>query len=436
VRTIERVSVVHCLCIESLKLAVGIVLSMLSGASAIAQGSARDDLAREPFMVDAVRVRLTGGREFVGLPMGERCATTWVYLHGAEIPIANSLIESANVVRVDALTVGSADVVLEYLRRSNPLANSNDWLVLARAAEGLFLFADAKECLEQLLAEEPDYADAALVLKRIAEFAAKLEQDGARSAELREIEPVPAEPEALELMTKINRFKSQLKYEDAIDVVYEFYSQYSDTDLRDEVAKKLAEIVEARWKARVAIVQTEFLPAARRLCESRATDTGGGIEAAAVWAREKCFAETLQSVAKKHGLDGECEASLLWRDRKTSGSGSPANYGAGTFVLQWDSDNAKLQRVEPNPDAWWRDSATTTAQRAAFLFAYFCEYAEYEGQSGLMIVSTRTSVHCSTCAGVGKIRYQNTQANKGPSGGSVPCPRCKGLGADRAINAK
>jgi len=355
-------------------------------------------------------------------------------IHGAEIPIPNRTIGSRDPIIVDALSLARPTDVFERLQRMMEFVTAEDWFSLGRCAEALGLPIEAKKCFAKALEIDPEFARADLIRRRLVllhsnEAAGPGATNGKATSD-------PNRAEAAAQLQNIVKLHVQKKHAAALDAVIDFYARFPQSSVRDDVAKRLKAIVEDRRKAKVELVQTEFFPAARRLCEKRAGDAGSGIDAAKEWARTSCFAEALRAVAMKSDIDGECEAFDLWMSRNRYASGAPVCYGAGTFVLEYDAGNAEVASIAPSPDEWWRSTATKSKDRADFLFAYFGEFAQYDGRGGLIEVMVRASKSCSPCAGLGVVRFRNTHAKSGPSEGSKPCERCKKLGADRAISLK
>lgn len=390
--------------------------------------------APSPVTLEALRLTLSGGRVLLGLDGGQICDTSLLIIHGAEIPIPNRTIELRDAIVVDALSLAQPRDIYERLQRMMEFVTADDWFSLGRCAEALGLPIEVKKCFAKALEIDPEFARADLIRRRLALFDSnEAVGSGATNGEDTS-DPNRAEAEAL--LQSIVKLHVQKKHAAALDAVIDFYARFPQSSVRDDVAKRLKTIVEDRRKAKVAFVQTEFFPAARRLCEKRAGDVGSGIDAAKEWARSQCFSEALRAVAMKHDIDGECEAFDLWMARNPYASGAPVCYGPGTFVIEYDAGNVEVASIAPSPDEWWRSTTTKSKDRADFLFAYFGEFAQYDGRGGLIEVMVRASKPCSVCAGLGVVRFRNTHAKSGPSEGSKPCERCKKLGADRAISLK
>jgi len=421
-----------------------------------------------PLTVRALKVKIRGGKEIIGLDAGDQGPNKLIAKRGNVTPVPRESIESITPVIVDALEVENPPEAFERVRREQPPKSAVDWYNLALSAESLTLYEQAKDCFTATLAADPAFSKKDVIAQRMKVLDAKLKETA-----------------AAEMLRRIRTLRVHREYGAAVDLVNEFIQTWPSSLLLPEAQKEQRLLVDLHREAMLAEIRTQFFSVARELCDGKALVRDLSLGAGMTWAKDQLFDEAIEHLAKVKKME-PAAVKELFAARGKLGSATAVSYGAGTFILgaeesrrdlykakskekggkddeqeaddkKPDSLEEKIQKklkekqeqakkrdqkraggqgvpqladVPPTKDEWWTGASAT--ERSHFLLAFFAE------QSGPMQIERLTTRDCSQCAGTGTIKFYANNPEQANDQGEmvIPCSRCKTLGFDRIVHFK
>ncbi len=416
----------------------------------------------EPILVEATRIRLLDGEEFVGVIVEQGTETfqlrqgtkTWTFKRAG--------VREVVPVRVDALEVLDAEEFYaeELARRS--LATALDHYNLALFAESLQLWPRVKEHLSEVQELDPQFKTD-IVNGKLLRADLRL-QSADESA----------------LLAKAQRFAQRDLYDAALGLLDEFLTKKPGSAMRAEFEKLRRTIAKNREKWIRGQVIFNFFIHLERTARLIANDTTSVCRVARKRMETEGSNLALEATAKTLKVKVE-EVRAIWEDpKRQTASMHYANYGAGTWTLRdmeavlkglvkedptKDAANAgkeeagskddsledrikkllekkkkeqeeaqrrakekpkqkqakaEIADIPPTEDEWWM--ITPADDKVDYLLAWWADHDEHaqtkpEGRP------------CAQCTGIGILRY----FDRGGDDKWVPCPRCKGAQIDRIV---
>ncbi len=409
----------------------------------------------DPVMVEATKVVMTNGVEFLGI-LEEQAGTAVVLRQKTktwQLPLAQ--VRRREEVWVDALDVYEGEeVYLEELAQgepSSPLEHYN----LALFCERLQLWPRVGEHLA-----------------RCRELDSDFKSDDV-SRKLLRAERLEAAGEDAEELGRVKRLARRNQFPQSLAAIEAFLEARGDSPLAAEFAVARDRIVKQRGEWLTGKVVANLFAHMERFAWRVAGDAELSLSAA----RKRMTAEAtdyaIQAVATQTESTPEEVRSIWEDDQRFRGAPRIASYGAGTFTLgeqdalrgltgeeldaavAQGSGNAndeendlasrvrriieerkrqaeskevekkdqgfRIQDVPPNRDEWW--ARTGKRERSHYLIAFWAER-----EPSVELVSVLTTP-CVRCAGTGVLEGYVVEQGVVRS----PCSRCKALRVDRKV---
>lgn len=417
----------------------------------------------EPVLVEAMRVRLTTGQEFVGIIVEQGVETLELRKGAQTWTLRRSGIREIAPIQVDALEVHDGEeLYAQELARRNP-QQALDHYNLALWCESLQLWTRVREHLARVKELDPAFkADIVASKDKRAELR---QESGEDSAEL----------------AKAQRFAQRQSYDTALALLDGLLERKPGSALRPEIEKtrKTLERQRAKWLKEQTIVH--FFTYLERVARQIANEQGVGYKQARQRMELEGSKLAAEATAKWLKVATE-DVERAWNDpERNTASPHYATYGAGTFTLgsieaiqkglvdEKDAgkgaepgagdDGAEAQDyldkikkileekqkkaaeaaknkgkpqekkkrgpeiadVPPTPEEWWEKA--NSEERTQYVLAW---WADHDPQVQIIRYDARV---CVQCTGEGLMRF----IDRGGEQKWIPCDRCKTLGIDRIL---
>lgn len=422
------------------------------------------DVASEEVTMIADKLSMVDGKELIGLILDRLPNELLIKQAGTTITLPKDRIAGASVpVEVPVRLIYTRDELYARELAAVPGTDAAANYEIARYCEKVLDFARAAEHYKKVVALDPSFKadDLQAALTRTAEKAKNGEQ--------------------LEYLSDVDALMARRQYDEALARADAFAERFPGSPFLNEAKKKHERVLKSRDTFLADYVRVLFIQTASRLARSASTkftyeQTIGYLESAMRTELLAAVAKSVQSVTKQ--LDADAVHKLFNARDKKKLRWERASYGMGTWLLgkeralkgeqpddpkdaaakpQTDTDkkraalNEMMQQFLKNREMvaksksdgeqsedrekFWREFSS--ASRAQWILAYFCEYGgEFE-------VSPKPLFdNCRECGGLG-VRVialaggnvAQTQGNK-PAGteAKVNCEACHGLGRVRRIS--
>jgi tetratricopeptide (TPR) repeat protein len=422
----------------------------------------------DPILVDAMKVTFLDGSELTGIIV-EQGTETFKLRRGVNTQeLKRATVRMIEPVKVDALEVYDAEELYGRELAAKSPTTALDHYNLALYCESLQLWAHAKEELGHVTELDPSFK-AEIVAAKLKQYDRRMEAG-----------------EDQELIMRASRMVRRDDYNGALALLDDFLQKKPNSVLRADAEKARARIEKARQQWLDEQVIIDFFAALERGVRKVATDPKATAKDARKAVELEATKNALDQTAKwlKAPL---AEVQKIWENpKRQTVSPHSGSYGSGTWTLgleaalkglvQEDPNKkkddgkaaAKEQSLEdriketlekkrkeqeeaqkrakdkgkqqgsgkqpkqapvgpqvydipPKEDEWW--PTLTGDEKTQYLLAWWAEH-----EPNLKIIRY-DSLACGMCAGVGMIRYFNSDGQEA----AKPCTRCKGLGFDRII---
>lgn len=423
----------------------------------------------DPIIVDAMKVTFLDGSELIGLIV-EQGTETFKLRRGVNTQeLKRATVRMIEPVKVDALEVYDAEELFgRELAAKNP-TTALDHYNLALYCESLQLWAHAREELGHVQELDPSFKSE-IVAAKLKQYERRMEAG-----------------EDQELIMRASRMVRHDDYNGALALLDDFLQKKPNSVLRADAEKARARIEKARqqWLAEQVII--DFFTALERGIRKIATDPKATVKDSRKAVELEATKNALEATAKWLKAPA-AEVQKVWEDpKRQTVSPHSGSYGSGTWTLGLEAALKGLVKEDPNKkkddgsggagkeksledrikdllekkrkeqeeaqkrakekgkqqgsgkqpkqapvgpqvydvppkeEEWW--PTLTGDEKTQYLMAWWAEH-----EPNLKIIRI-DSLACGMCAGIGMIRYFNSDGQEA----AKPCSRCKGLGFDRIV---
>lgn len=420
------------------------------------------DTSGEELLIEADRLVLDNGMEWVGRIVNRTDDEIWIKTASALVPVPKLRLRgAATIVQVPALDVYTGEELYQQELARVDLSSAAGHLELAKFCERVLEFERALEHFAAAQELAPSFeAD------EIAARAARVTVKAGQKAEI-------------EHLREVDRLRGRGKYDQALTQAQSFVELFPQSSLRADAVRKGQQVEKARERALRARTVRSWHQWAARITRNKARDPEVGLEGALDWLEDGLREELLSAVHAElarvisPSVTPE-EVERFWVERDDRGRNHKASYGGGTWLLGADAaragipeearDTSKMSEKElerarleervsrylanqsavrktkidgdeesEQSKAW---SEMSAAYKAQWMLAYYAE------KGGDMRVVRVLVTSCTDCGGSGVREVVNLSSGSSRSGNNqssgnrvdkVACPLCHNVGVVRRV---
>jgi hypothetical protein len=378
---------------------------------------------------EIVTYRVTGGTDTLSGIVESEGDTLKIRIGGRIVEIERSRVVSREKGDCDATEIFTAKELYDRHHAVVNPADARGWFRLAKYAERVGAYAEAKEAYENA-ATDPEF----------------LYQEQARQ-KATQLSALLKDREAFETVRDLKVKLSSKQFAKVREGIEKFPERHPDAG---EAVKKAVEALKAQFlkereKALAKAAGDQFPKIVLRLIQPRVKEKEVKVQEVLGWAKRTLPEEAMAELAGKAHL-GRLDSAVTPEEARTFWDARPkrewkkAHYGAGTFVVeppkpktgtsggggQRRSGSGPAVQIEipkpPTRDSWWEKESVE--KRKEWIFANFVE------NSGLFEVKPKKErSQCDVCLGQGVLKKMLS------GGGELVylCTRCGGAQFDLTV---